>query len=206
LVQSSTGDTRGEFIRDVVYHDYMLTFGYNWHSRPLVPFAGGLFLAGAQGPFEICEKYLSGETPNEQVLMFLHYLSDCRRQFGVKYVNLGARLRDPEIRTELPLVNRGWLTQPTRAVITSAWEAADGDVGCFFMNVCDEPQEFAYEIDLARFELYEPLGTYTVTKHKLGRTETIGRANGGKYSDSAKLDSGRLMMIQFSADGTEVLR
>jgi len=196
LAQESTGDTRGEFIRDVIYHDYMLTFGYTWHGRPLVPFAGGLFLAGAPGPFEICEKYLSGETPNAKVLAFLHYLSDCRREFGLKYVNLGARLRNPEIRTELPLVNRGYSTQPTRAVITSAWEAGDGDIGCFFMNVSEVPQEFTYEINLAKFEL-DQLGDYSVTKNELGRTIFLSKNNHGSLTGTDTLEPGKMMMFEF---------
>ena len=200
LAQYATNDTRGELIRDVIYHDYMLTFGYYWISRPLVPYAGGLFIAGAQGPFHICEKYLSGQTPDANALTFLHYLSDCRRQFGVKYLNLGARLRNPPITTELPLVNRGYKTQPTRAVISSAWEAGDGDIGCFFMNVSGEPQEFDYEIDLARFELYEPLGTYAVTKYELGRKTLLEEKNRGKVTGSDRVEPGKMMMIEFSRE------
>jgi len=69
---------------------------------------GGLYLAGVYGPTKLKgSQNLGGDRPNPDRLKFVHYLSDCRRAFGVKYLNLGARLRDPVILTDLPLVDRG---------------------------------------------------------------------------------------------------
>ena len=124
-------------------------------------------------------------------------VADVRVERGLKYVNLGTRLRNPGICTELPLVNRGFSTQPTRAVITSAWEAGDGDIGCFFMNVSEKPQTFAYEIDLARFEL-EHLGTYAVTRYELGQTRMLAKENPGKLAGTDSLEAGKMMMVEFS--------
>jgi len=192
-------DSMEDFINSVVYHDYLATVCTNMPDGPLIPFVGSLFVAGAEtGPLGVSSKYLlDTETPDEKALGFLHYLSDCRREFGLKYVNLGARLRDPEIRTELPMIDRGKNAKKMPAVITSAWQAGDGDIGCFFMNISEQPQQFEYEIDLARFEL-ESLGTYSVTKHELGRTKPLAKSNPGRLTGTDSLDAAKVMMIQFT--------
>ena len=82
------------------------------------------------------------------------------------------------------------------AIITSAWEAGDGDIGCFFMNISNEPQAFEYEIDLARFAL-DSLGTYTVTKRELGRDTILHDRNLGKVTTRDSLDSAKLFLIEF---------
>jgi len=190
----STG--RAQFIKDVVYHDYLTTICGEWHQRPVVPYLGSLFIAGQTiGPLGLGEKYLN-ETPDEKVLGFLHYLSDCRREFGLKYVNLGARLRNPRITTPLPTVDASSETLP--AVITSAWEAGDGDIGCFFMNISDQTQEFTFEIDLATFEL-DRLGKYAVTKWELGRQTPVAAQNSGWLTGTDSLESGKMMMFEFSS-------
>ena len=194
----STG--RAQFIRDVIYHDYLTTICAEWHQRPVVPYLGSLFIAGqTQGPLGLGEKHLSGKTPDEKLLGFLHYLSDCRREFGVKYVNLGARLRNPRILTELPMVDPGRGEAALPAVITSAWEAGDGDIGCFFMNISGQPHEFEYKIDLARFEI-GPLATYTVTKYELGRKGSLGAKNRGTLTGKDRLEGAKMMMIEFSRE------
>ena len=186
------------YVRDVVYHDYLTTICREWHGRPVVPYLGSLFTAGqTQGPLGLGEKHLSGETVDQEVLGFLHYLSNCRREFGMKYVNLGARLRNPEIRTQLPTVDPGRDGAPLPAVITSAWEAGDGDIGCIFMNISEESQEFEFAIDLARFEV-GPLATYAVTKHELGHKSSLAENNSGTLTASDILEGGKMMMIEFS--------
>ena len=187
------------YVRDVVYHDYLTTICKEWRGRPVVPYLGSVFIAGqTQGPLGLGEKHLSGETPDEEVLTFMHYLSDCRHEFGMKYVNLGARLRNPGVRTDLPTVQPSKDGTPLPAVITSAYQAGDGNIGCFYMNISDASQEFIYDIDLERFELYEPLSTYTVTKYELGRQSFLAKKNQGKLTGTDTLEHGKMMMIQFS--------
>jgi len=55
----------------------------------VVPYLGSPFIAGqTQGPLGLGEKHLCGETPDEKVLGFPHYLRDCRREFGLKTLGL----------------------------------------------------------------------------------------------------------------------
>ena len=192
-------DSKLDFIRSVVYHDYLATVCTNMGDGPLIPFVGSLFVAGAEtGPLGVASKcLLDTETPDEKALGFLHYLSDCRHEFGFKYINLGARLRDPEILTELPMIDRGKNAKKMPAVVTSAWQAGDGDVGCFFMNISEEPREFEYEIDLARCAL-ESMGTYNVTKHELGTTTELEEESTGRLTRTDSLQPGKLFMIEFS--------
>ena len=193
-------DSMIEFIRSVVYHDYLATVCTNMVKGPVVPFIGSQFVAGAEsGPLGIAGiHHLGSDTPDEKVLGFLHYLSDCKREFGCKYLNLGARLRDPEIRTDLLMIDRGENVRQMPAVITSAWQAGDGDIGCFFMNISDQPRQFEYEIDLSRFAL-NSIGTYLVTKQELGRSIVLEKQNAGVVRRKDQLESGKLLLIQFSA-------
>ena len=63
LTLFSTGDTRGEFIQDVIYHDYLATKCTELLGRPVVPFVGGLFMAGrGHAPFSLAEKYFAGRS------------------------------------------------------------------------------------------------------------------------------------------------
>ncbi len=200
LQQYSTNDSMYAHIRDVVYHDYVAALGFGLRGRPLLPFIGSIFITGAPGPTGLNgENLLGGEKPNAGALALLHYLSDCRRQFARKYLNLGARLRDPRIFTELPLIDRGGMARLMPAVITTAWEAADGDVACFFMNISNEAREFKYAIDLSRFAL-DSVGTYTVTRHELGETTVVEQQNAGRLRRTASLERAKLFMIQFSRE------
>ena len=186
----------------MIYHDYIQTCGYAHLSQPFVPYVGWLYLAGVYGPTKLkSKKNLGGDEPNPDRLKFMHYLSDCRRTFGVKHLNLGARLRDPVILTDLPLVDRGQKRggarmRPVPAVITSAWEAGDGDIGCFFMNISEKTQTFEYEIELSRFAL-ESMGTYSVIKRELGRDKTLHEDNPGIPRMRDTLETGKLFLIEF---------
>jgi len=203
LQQRAANDSMLEMIRDVVYHDYVTSLGYDLAGRRVLPFIGSLFITGASGPTSV-DNLSARDSPT---LRLLRYLSNCRRHFGGEYVNLGARLRDPQVLTDLPLVERGRGTRSMPAIIASAWEAGDGDVGCFFMNISDEPQTFEYKIDLSRFAL-DVLGAYTVTQHRMDEsmaTPTMEELcvqleshNSGRLSRTARLMPGKLFMIQFS--------
>ena len=92
---------------------------------------------------------------------------------------------------------RGKNAKKMSAVVTSAWQAADGDIGCFFMNISEQPQQFEYEIDLAKFEL-ESLGTYSVTKHELGQINSLAKSNAGRLTGTDSLDGAKVMMIEFT--------
>ncbi|MCL5103183.1 MAG: DUF6259 domain-containing protein [Armatimonadetes bacterium] len=187
-------------VYDVVYHDYISTYGYNWQDpRPFLPYVGSIYLAGVQGPTGLASA-IYGDNPDIRRLKFLQYLSACRREFAGKYLNLGARLRDPKVLTQLPMVDRGQDAKPRPAVIASAWESNDGDIGCFFMNISDKTLTFDYKIDLATCAL-EKLGTYTVTRHELGSKTVIEQGNSGSLLKSDTLGSGKLLMIQLSAVG-----
>lgn len=84
------------------------------------------------------------------------------------------------------------------AVITSAWEAAGGNIGCFFMNISNEPQTYEYVIDLLYYAL-ESMGTYTVVKHVLGhQPTTVDASNAGKLASGDTLESANVFMIEFS--------
>ena len=202
LQQYSTADTRGEFISQVIYHDYLQTYGYAYLSQPFFPYVGSLYLSGVYGPTNLASKNnIGGDEPNPGRLKFIHYLSNCRQAFGIKYLNLGARLRNPLILTDLPLIDRGQKRsgerlKPTPAIITSAWEAGDGDIGCFFMNISNERQAFEYEIDLSRFAL-DSLGTYTVTKRQLGQDTILHDSNPGRVRTEDELESNKLFLIEF---------
>ncbi|MDP6060153.1 MAG: DUF6259 domain-containing protein, partial [Pirellulaceae bacterium] len=197
LQQHSANDSMLEYIRDVVYHDYVTSLGYHLAGRVVRPFVGSLFITGAPGPTGVGNERLR----TDPTVRLLRYLSDCRRHFARKYVNLGARLRNPNVLTELPLVERGSGARSMPAIITSAWEAGDGDVGCFFMNISDEPQTFEYEIDLSRFAL-DALGTYKVTRHKMDWAVTtptlmeirvqLEASNNGQLNRTASLAPGKL--------------
>ena len=203
LQQTAANDSMLETIRDVVYHDYVTSLGYDLGGRVVRPFIGSLFITGAPGPTGLGGERLS----TDPAVHLLRYLSDCRRHFGRKYVNLGARLRNPRVLTDLPLIERGSGARAMPAVISSAWEAGDGDVGCFFMNISDQPRTFEYEIDLSRFAL-DALGTYKVTQHRMDWAVTtptrmeirvqLEENNNGRLSRTASLAPGKLFMIQFS--------
>ena len=204
MQQYAVADSRWEFINDVIYHDYVTAFGYALRGRPWLPFMGGLFIWGKPGGTGLSQGgLLGGEKPGEQLVRFMRYFSDCRRQFGLKYLNHGGRLRDPQVKTDLPLIDRDWQTKQVRAIITSAWEAADGDVGCFFMNISNEPQTFEYVIDLSRCAL-DSMGTYTVTKHvHEEEAATLDERNDGKHAAAESLESGKVLMVQFSPRGDQ---
>ena len=159
-------------------------------------------MVGVYGPTNLASKNnIGGDQPNPDRLNFIHYLSDCRQAFGIKYLNLGARLRNPVILTNLPLIDRGQKRsgkrlKPMPAIITSAWEAGDGDIGCFFMNLSNEPQAFEYEIDLSRFAL-DSLGTYTIAKRQLGQDTILHDSNPGQVRTEDELESTKLFLIEF---------
>ena len=194
-------DTRGEFIRRVIYHDYISTFCTRWdgRDRPFVAFLGPFYVFGRTGGPRAFIAYDNWKLPDEKVA-YVHYLSDCRQQFGWKYLNLGARLRDAQMLTKLPVIDRGGRgAKPMPAVITSSWQATGNgdDIGCFFMNISEEAQEFKYEIDLSRFAL-DSVGTYKVKKYTLGNCSVLDERNPGKLSGEDRLESGKLFMIEFS--------
>jgi hypothetical protein len=198
LQQFSTHDSRDTHIRDVVYHDYVSALGFAWGGRPFVPFAGSLFIHGMPGPTGLGDPgNLGGDAPNEQIVRFLHYLSDCRRRFALKYINHGARLRNPKVLTELPMIDRGAGARPMPAVITSAWEAGDGDIGCFFLNISDEQRTVEYEIDLGRFAL-DSMGTYNVTRHELSASVVLETENKGTLRRADTLAPATMILIEFS--------
>ncbi|MEI8012839.1 MAG: DUF6259 domain-containing protein, partial [Candidatus Omnitrophota bacterium] len=188
-----------------VYHDYGMIFGGSVNnSSPCVQ--GRWWLMGNQNGWHNVEgAYAVPPTDfyRTEAKYYLRLLR-CHREFGLPYLGYGRMLRMPRITTAMPVVthdgpgrNSGQPVYTVPAVEGSAWQAADGTVGIFFLNYSGEPQEFTWTMDLG-----EAAGWGAGDKLRLsqwmeeGGLQAAQEINGGKLNRSVKMEGRGILALK----------
>ena len=99
------------------------------------------------------------------------------------------------------MIERGRGTEPMPAVITSAWQAADGDLGFAFMNISDEQQEFEYELNLPDYFQDCQMPTemkYTLVKRELGKSTTLESPGNKIFHGKDVLKPARMFLLELT--------
>jgi len=146
-----------------VYHDYQVCYGRTISGsdftadggKPFYMKVGNLFNMGAQiGRFFVAfDECFPLEDGQEQAFKFVKKVV-AYKKLGHRYLTLGEMMRPPNIVTVLPVVETSVrLRYPASlpAVLSSAWRAADGKTGIFFINISGSTIVFEAEIPVREY-------------------------------------------------------
>lgn len=189
-----------------IYHDYQLFFGRKITTGMDEPEfsmnAGYSFNLGSQfGRYFIHGNGIDADNAgNTQKTAFLKSLVESKRA-AKEFLNLGRMMRPPQMLSELPeLTAAVWykkqkVTLP--AVLCSAWQAANGDIGLVFVNCSYDPLEFTYQIDTVEYGF--PQGT-KIKRHlrKPTENEPCAPLNSGIIKEKDRLPGHGIKIIVLS--------
>lgn len=198
---------------EAVYHDYNLIMGRRimaWNDRNMFP-------PGKEDPDEhmdelvssFAQTYVWGNQPgwirtdivsyHPRGAAFIKRLMDARYQ-TMKFLNFGRMMRPLTEVEPWPRVNRTWRYCDTPehvlpVVMNSVWQAADGHVGIVMVNITDEPQEVAYQLDLAECGIE---GEYTLRRVDGPTSQALGSGRDAVLEQRVSLEGYDVMIVEIA--------